>query len=425
MLMEQQNPFFHRGPIHNPNFFFGRAQEVHQACELLRMGQHQAISGPRRFGKTSLLFHLENPAIRAEYGIEHVRWVYLDGGTLDGLDDEWLYGAINQALDGDRDAIPYNRFVDLVRRVTANGHRLVIALDEFELLAANVYLGVTVFNRLRGLTNQFPIQFITASKNPLSNISFVHSDTLSSPFFNIFSPMRLTAFAETEAVDLLMTLSEIGGQPFSEDTVNFIIQLVGCHPLFLQIAGYHSFVLQDQGHLSPKACTEVERRVKLDLDGHLQYYWNSLDKDSRYLLAAFPFVNAEASSPAWQKLQQSGLQSNNTRFSWVAQEFAQHQNVPSLLRVGPFLVDNQRGLVAIHNQPVHLTNTEFATLQLFLENPGQLIALEEIEAVLWPEEIAIDPERARGAIKKLRAALGEAGDVIVNRRGQGYLLILD
>ncbi len=88
-------------------------------------------------------------------------------------------------------------------------------------------------------------------------------------------------------------------------------------------------------------------------------------------------------------------------------------------------MDVRRGLVAVYGKQVHLTPTEFAALKLFLERPGQVLAPEDIESVLWPGEYAPDPERARGVVKKLRAALGPAGDAIANRRGQGYLLVLD
>jgi DNA-binding response OmpR family regulator len=72
---------------------------------------------------------------------------------------------------------------------------------------------------------------------------------------------------------------------------------------------------------------------------------------------------------------------------------------------------------------VHLTPTEFAALRLLLQNPGRLVTPEEIEANLWPDEFAPDPERARGIMKKLRTALGEAGDALVTQRGQGYSLV--
>jgi DNA-binding response OmpR family regulator len=106
------------------------------------------------------------------------------------------------------------------------------------------------------------------------------------------------------------------------------------------------------------------------------------------------------------------------------EEYVRRQQVDGLLQGGPFIVDLRRGQAAVRDGPIHLTPTEFAALKLFLERPGQLLTPEEIEMALWPGEIAPDPERARGVVKKLRAALGPAGEAIVNRRGQGYLLLV-
>jgi hypothetical protein len=81
------NPFFHRGPIRDPAYFFGRGQESSHIAGLLAAGQSVALSGSRRFGKTSLLFRLAHPQVATTYelGPETTRWVYLDGGMLDGL----------------------------------------------------------------------------------------------------------------------------------------------------------------------------------------------------------------------------------------------------------------------------------------------------------------------------------------------------
>ena len=64
-----QNPFFHRGPIRQCDYFFNRQREVSQALSLLRNLQNVALVGQRRIGKTSLLFHLANPAIHTGHDL--------------------------------------------------------------------------------------------------------------------------------------------------------------------------------------------------------------------------------------------------------------------------------------------------------------------------------------------------------------------
>ncbi|MDP9312261.1 MAG: helix-turn-helix domain-containing protein [Chloroflexota bacterium] len=429
--MAQNNPFFHRGPVRDPTYFSGRAREVDFLADLLRQGQSIAISGPRRFGKTSLLFYLAHPDVAAAHGLgdDTTRRVYLDGGMLDGLNEEWFYGAIDRALGGTADTISYPRFVERLRTLAAQNLRCILVVDEFELIAANPHFGRELFNRLRGLAAQLPLQFITASKDPLVQLTFAHPETLSSPFFNMFAPLSLTVLADDEAVDLLAVLSARGGRPFAPDTLGFLFELAGPHPLFLQVAGYHAFAAlrseRTLGTLSAEARDAVQSQTLADLAPHLQYYWNSLDPQARYTLAALPLYGNERQSSAVERLYTAGLLRRGTYLSRVLETFVRRQQVEGLLQAGVFILDVHRGLAAVCGNLVHLTPTEFAALRLFLSRPGQLVTLEAIEAALWPGEIVADPERARGVVKKLRAALGPASKAIVNSRGQGYLLSLD
>ena len=427
------NPFFHRGPVREPAYFFGRVREMEFAADLLRQGQSVAVSGPRRIGKTSLLFHLAQPEVAAAHGLgpEAARWVYLDGGMLDGLDEEWLYGAVDRALGGDADAVPYGRFVERLRALAAPppaGQRLILALDEFELIAANPRLGPALFNRLRGLTAQYPLQFITAARDPLWQLSFAHRETLSSPFFNIFAPLPLGLFSDEEAGALLDTLSARGRKAgFAAETVAFILALAGPHPLFLQVAAYRTFAALG-GHAGKKLTDEmmaaIRTQVLADLESHLSYYWNNLDAEAQYILAALPLLERDVRTDALARLETAGLVRAGNYLGSALEEHVRRQKLEGLQQAGPFLLDTRRGLAAVGGQQVHLTPTEYAALRLFMEHPGRVLTPEDIEAALWPGEISPDPERARGVVKKLRAALGPGGEAIVNRRGQGYLLSL-
>jgi hypothetical protein len=424
-VMSGANPFFHRGPIHDPTYFFGRSGEIRFITELLRAGQSLSLCGPRRIGKSSLLFHLAHPAVSKghELGPESARWVYLDGGMLDGLEVEWFYGAVERALGYNVDAAPYARFVENLRSLAASQQRLILILDEFELIAANPGFGPTLFNHLRGLAAQFPLQFVTISRDPLWQLTFAHRETLSSPFFNIFAPLQLGLFSKAEAVDLLVTLSAGAGRPFSEEVVEFILKLVGPHPLFLQVAGYRTFAAAgEEVSRSAEARTTIRAQVMADLEQHFTYYWRNLSLEARYALAALPLFEATSHLPILEALAAAGLITPEGYLGKLLESFVRQQQVEGLLQAGPFLLDTRQAQVAAAGKLMHLTPTEFAALKLFLERPGQLLTGEDIEAALWPGEIAPDPERARGVVKKLRAALGAAGEAIVNRRGQGWLL---
>ncbi|MGH9843151.1 MAG: hypothetical protein ACREEM_30810 [Blastocatellia bacterium] len=52
------NPFTNRGPVTNPEDFFGRKDELEIVLSRLRSMQCVSIVGERRIGKSSLLYHL-------------------------------------------------------------------------------------------------------------------------------------------------------------------------------------------------------------------------------------------------------------------------------------------------------------------------------------------------------------------------------
>jgi hypothetical protein len=422
--MPEGNPFYHRGPVSDPEFFFGRRPEISYLFDLLRKGQSIAVSGPRRIGKTSLLMHLTDPTVAAAHSCppEDLEFLMLDGGTLDGLGEEDFFGTVGRALGGEAASLPYADFLERIRAAFSGRRRsLAILLDEFELVAANPRFGAALFNRLRGLAAQYPIRFVTASKNPLWKLGRKNPETLASPFFNFFAPITLGPMEESEARKLLSRLSARAGKPFSDAAINPILDLSGPHPLFLQVAGYRAFEAADEGGCLPaEALPEIRRRVFADLEPHLQYYWNELDEDDRHSLAALPLAGMETVN-----LAEAGLVRNGRYIGTILEQFVRRQEVPGLLQGGPFLIDLHRSQATVDGRPVHLTPTEFSLLKVFLEQPGRMLSPQEIETALWPEEHILDPERARGVVKKLRNALGKAGELLVNRRGQGYLLTLD
>ena len=201
---------------------------------------------------------------------------------------------------------------------------------------------------------------------------------------------------ETEARDLLLRLSAKAGKAFSEKALDPILALSGPHPLFLQVAGYRAFEeASDGGSLPAEALPQIRRRMLADLEPHLQYYWNELDEEERYTLAALPMTGAESLS-----LAEAGLVRNGKYIGSILEAFVRRQKVPGLLQGGPFLIDLRRSQATVDGQPVHLTPTEFSLLKVFLEKPGRMLTPQEIESALWPDENILDPERARGSGKE-------------------------
>ena len=302
------NPFFHRGPIRQRDYFFNRQHEVSQALGLLRSLQNVALVGQRHIGKTSLLFQLADPAIHSDHGLlpANYLFVYLDGEELTELDDGEIRSVMVEELataleaaghQGPDLALPerrfeYRTFRQVVRRLTQRGLKLVFCFDEFEGLGGNPHLGPSFFSSLRGLSGQLDVAYVTASRTPIHTLAYAQPETLSSPFFNTFAPLYLGLFSDEDAQRLVETLATKASATFAPDLVHLVVELAGPHPLLLQIAGFHTFEAwrQRDGLLEKGDHDEIRHNFCAEAQPHYEYYWRHLTAEEQYTLATLPLV---------------------------------------------------------------------------------------------------------------------------------------
>jgi hypothetical protein len=442
--MDNPNPFFHRGPIRNRAYFFCREHEIGQVLSLLGSEQSISLVGQRRIGKTSLLFHIADPDVFTPHGLspdQHF-FVYVDCGGLAGLDQPDLYRVLleemSDALIGwglsldslevldDAGPMSYRAFDRALRSLTRAGWKPILLLDEFEHMSQNPHLDPDFFSGLRALAARYPIAYVTASKHPLLELTYADASTLSSPFFNIFASIRLGLFSEDEARGLLTGLAASEGVTFSPATLDVILRLAGPHPLFLQIAGFHAFELQEAkgGSLSDEDYSELRRLFHASVAEHFGYYWRNLSNLEQYVLATLPA--SQASHPdAIRQLERGCLILRRTEgydyLSSAFRSFLASQLVPGLLQAGPVAVDENQRQVLLHGQALSLTPTQYTLLVHLAKQAGQVLSAQELEQAVWGDEYIEDPERLKSVIKGLRRALGEEAERLENVRGVGYV----
>lgn len=328
------NPYFHRGPIKDSGHFYGRARETAIALQMVGNGQSISVIGPRRIGKTSLLFHLADPAVRAEHGLapEQSLFVYVDGEALGGLSRSDILRFLLQetALGTDRAGIDVSQIVDhrsfeqALRGLVEPGQQLVYLIDEFECLGKNQNVDADFFSFLRSLTVRFNVAYITASKIPLLEL-IDDGGQLSSPFFNIFMPIQLGFFSADDAHRMIREPSQAAGVEFSESTGDFILGLAGPHPFFLQIACFHAFAIScEHTHFGEEARIQLEEQVGADLRSHFEYFTSRLDEVERRLLAGL-VETGQCTTPAaaLEELERKCLVRRcNGSYTFVSRAFA-------------------------------------------------------------------------------------------------------
>jgi serine/threonine protein kinase len=289
------NPYIYRGPLHDPENFTGRTGNLNEMAAFLRGNQSISIVGPRKIGKTSLLYHLMRRETRARLGLaDEYLFTYLDCEVLGESDHDEIYGIFAAEIEATLEfsGLEVDEFVRMavespgriaferaVRRLNQQKLRLVLILDEFERLSTNPHLNVNFFNALRSAAGRYELAFITASALPLIQLTYSgkSQEILSSPFFNIFALMNLGLFPEAEAMQAIRNPAERAGAPFPEETAALLYKLVGGHPLGIQIAGYHA--CEHPGDLA-----EIEQGAARELAPHYQYYWHNLSLPEQHTL---------------------------------------------------------------------------------------------------------------------------------------------
>ncbi len=311
-----RNPFFSRQRITDPACFYGRARELEGLYSAIITHQCRAVVAERKLGKSSLLTAVSQPATMERFGLDPARvlFVYLD---LEGMSsaqrpDFWVElldrlcvalppGDLQQRTEQllDSGELRFTAVRRLLRRVRDAGLDLVLALDEFEGLARNPNFEPDFYGELRSLSGELGIVYLTASKRGLYELTYHHTETLSSPFFNIFSEVNLGLLPEDEARGLLASLSAQGdGQGFCDEEIDLALELAGPHPFFLQIAGFYLYESPRRGQPQPpEAYDRVARRYNAEAEDHYRYLWSQLSAEEQQALLS-PNMASEAARRA-------------------------------------------------------------------------------------------------------------------------------
>jgi len=287
-----KNPYVHRGPIKDPRHFFGRVQETREILDFTSEGQSVSVVGPRRIGKTSLLLDLCHSASAIESATRHL-YVFLDLQRKTGASPldvyRWMWEETLKEAAGRIEGLPVQvesaeGFEETVGKLRTAGFELTLLLDEFELMAGSPQLDLDFFFHLRGLTGAYPISYVTTSGKPLLDLKYEDSSVLSSPFFNIFHQQWLGFLTPGEARELTVKpVRDTAGFPgFTEEDIEFVVDLAGYHPALLQIACYHLFEYKVTGRRWDKrAESEVRRRFRESANNGFRYAWTQLGGDEQ------------------------------------------------------------------------------------------------------------------------------------------------
>ena len=312
-----RNPYLNRSMIRSVGEFHGRRRELQRIMSRIGALTPQSVSlvGERRMGKSSLLWHLSQPEIYRDHLDDPDRYVFLfiDFQGQQHLDQSGfcqVFGHNLQHAAGDRLQVSMpaqlSELEGTAQELNRAGIHLVCLFDEFETVTRNAEFGSEFFGALRSLANSYNVAYITASRRRLQDLC--HNQEISeSPFFNIFSELRVGAMTEAEIRNLISQPSEAAGVAL-EATVDLITPLGGRLPFFTQIAcsaAFECLTEADHRELVPE---RLERSFMEESSSHFRYLWESFDEDERGIALALA-EGADAtldSSPAFRVLEEAG-----------------------------------------------------------------------------------------------------------------------
>ncbi|MBK8903648.1 MAG: CHAT domain-containing protein [Anaerolineaceae bacterium] len=334
------NPYAVRAVIRDKGAFYGRSNELTDIFTRLSAMQSCSIVGPRRIGKSSLLYHLTQTYQQHLPDAQNYIFAYIDLQELSGLGaDDFFDTAVfelHQASEHpeflDMDLNRYGNmreFRRLLIRLRSTGLKLVLCLDEFEMLSKNENFSVDFFTYLRGLCSNYDLALITSSRTSLYELC--HKGGLqTSQFWNIFVELGLGLMSDKEALTLITEPFKQTGRELHHEEISFIEEWAGRHPFFIQTCCYHLFTTP-VAELLPRFMSEAEPHFLYSynqLTGEEQSIIFKLANGQPFFLSNTEFTSLEKqaiiigsafdpklASKGWERflLQQSSLSSSESR----------------------------------------------------------------------------------------------------------------
>lgn len=95
---------------------------------------------------------------------------------------------------------------------------------------------------------------------------------------------------------------------------------------------------------------------------------------------------------------------------------------PKLLKLDDLVIDHERHVVTVNNEPVDLTYKEYELLRLMMGSQGIVMTREVIMRSVWDTDFEGETRTVDMHIKTLRHKLGDYGSRIKTVRNVGYVI---
>lgn len=282
--MEAVNPYYRRSAISSRQEFFGRRNEIKEIYELIQQYQSIFLIGERRTGKSSILnaisFLREDYEVHPEIDFVFVNCLYAEKSP----ERRFIRHMLNQIVDelDLDDTFPPERdsLITAAKQAHQKGRKIVILMDEIDVLLANPELGGDLYSFFRAWSDEFRIPFVVTTREGKIE-PLLRTESVGSPFWNIFKIIYVGPLCHSEAMELITVPAERCEAPFTPDEVEWIHERGGHHPFFLQIAASYAFTKRELDSERKHAAFMEEA------DQHFEYLLDFMPEKNLAALQAF------------------------------------------------------------------------------------------------------------------------------------------
>jgi hypothetical protein len=309
------NPFPYGISIDSKNFI-GREREVKRIYKRLQNKNdldNISIVGERRIGKTSLLKYISHPDTIRKFGYDPDSYIFvfvaIDSYEESATPDDFWRDVLKQI--GDRSKRDLVREIvtkvaikpsfiarelgDLFDEIGQQGQGVVLLLDEFDGLNKN--FDINFRDSLFSLGSNHNLALVTASRRMLTELPYYKKPTefTKNPFFKNLETIELDLLSQDEAKELIENNIKDTSIIFNENEEQYLMQLAGYHPYFIQMAGYFLF----DSYSSKKDLTyqkrldDVQRQLQNEMKYYLADFWDNSTEEEKWVLVTLSNLQSD------------------------------------------------------------------------------------------------------------------------------------
>ena len=255
-FLTRPDPYFTLSPVNDPIWFFGRKEELERIPQLLIQGQHIAVIGLRKVGKTSILKQIQLrfvniPTVHINMQSVEVNSLKLFEKILKSLFEELKLLKIKK-ISNVKPVLEIDDFTNQITKYFKNwkksGHDepFLIIIDEIDKFFPDVnnierdkilteYIKFS--GALGGLaqTDQSIVTLVAGYRPDINRKSQFSQELEINPMFKQFKEIFLGNFNEADSLEMIKEIGLWKNIIWDDESINRVFDYCGGHPLITRL----------------------------------------------------------------------------------------------------------------------------------------------------------------------------------------------